>query len=40
MKREIHCKINGEKRTFRADLCSTVLDVLRDVLNLTGTKTS
>ena len=40
MKREIHCKINGEKRTFRADLCSTVLDVLRDVLNLTGTKSS
>lgn len=40
MKREIHCKINGEKRTFRADPCSTVVDVLRDVLTLTGTKSS
>jgi len=40
MKKEIHCKINGEKRTFRADTGSTVLDVLRDVLSLTGTKSS
>ena len=40
MKKEIHCRINGEKRTFRADPCSTVLDVLRDVLSLTGTKSS
>ena len=40
MKKEIHCKINGEKRTFQADPCSTVVDVLRDVLSLTGTKSS
>lgn len=40
MKKEIHCKINGEKRTFRADPCSTVIDVLRDELSLTGTKSS
>jgi aerobic carbon-monoxide dehydrogenase small subunit len=40
MKKEIHCKINGEKRTFQADTGSTVLDVLRDVLSLTGTKSS
>jgi carbon-monoxide dehydrogenase small subunit len=38
MKRDIHCTINGRKMTVFADPCSTVLDVLRDVLHLTGTK--
>ena len=38
MKRDIKCTINGRKRTFYADPCSSVLDVLRDVLHLMGTK--
>lgn len=38
MKRDIHCTINGKKMIVFADPCSTVLDVLRDVLHLTGTK--
>jgi carbon-monoxide dehydrogenase small subunit len=38
MKRDIHCTINGIKRSFYVDTCSSVLDVLRDVLHLTGTK--
>lgn len=38
MKRNIKCTINGRPRTFLADPCSSVLDVLRDVLQLTGTK--
>lgn len=38
MKREIPCTINGRKTKVFADPCSTVLDVLRDVLHLTGTK--
>jgi carbon-monoxide dehydrogenase small subunit len=38
MNREIRCTINGRKRSFSAHPCSTVLDVLRDVLHMTGTK--
>ncbi len=38
MKRDIHCVINGKKTTVFADPCSTVLDVLRNELYLTGTK--
>ena len=38
MKRDIKCTINGRQRTFYADPCMSVLDVLRDVLQLTGTK--
>lgn len=38
MKRDIKCTINGRQRTFYADPCSSVLDVLRDVLHLMGTK--
>jgi carbon-monoxide dehydrogenase small subunit len=38
VKRDITCVINGRKRRFAADPCTTVLDVLRDVLHLTGTK--
>ncbi|MEW6081092.1 MAG: (2Fe-2S)-binding protein [Bacillota bacterium] len=38
MKRDISCAINGRKRRFTAEPCITVLDVLRDVLHLTGTK--
>jgi carbon-monoxide dehydrogenase small subunit len=38
MKKDIHCIVNGRKITVTADPCSTVLDVLRDVLHLTGTK--
>lgn len=38
MKRDIKCTINGRQRTFYTDPCSSVLDVLRDVLHLMGTK--
>jgi carbon-monoxide dehydrogenase small subunit len=38
MKRSISCTINGKRINVFADPCSTVLDVLRDILNLTGTK--
>ena len=38
MQRDIKCTINGRKRTVYADPCSSVLDVLRDVLHLMGTK--
>jgi carbon-monoxide dehydrogenase small subunit len=38
MKRAIRCTINGQKMSIEADPCSTVLDVLRDTLYLTGTK--
>ena len=38
MKRSIRCTINGEKMEIFADPCSTVLDVLRDIVHLTGTK--
>lgn len=38
MKRDIKCTINGRQRTFYADPCSSVLDVLRDVLHMMGTK--
>lgn len=38
MKRDIHCMINGRKTKVFADPCSTVLEVLRETLHLTGTK--
>jgi len=38
MNREIRCTINGRSMVFSADPCATVLDVLRDVLHLLGTK--
>ena len=38
MKTDIRCTINGRGMTVFADPCSTVLEVLRDVLHLTGTK--
>lgn len=38
MKRHISCTINGQKMNIFADPCTTVLDVLRDVVYLTGTK--
>ena len=40
MQTAIRCKINGEQRTIEADNCMTALDVLRDILFLTGTKKS
>ena len=38
MNREIRCTLNGRSMVFSADPCATVLDVLRDVLHLLGTK--
>jgi carbon-monoxide dehydrogenase small subunit len=38
MKKEISCTINGQNMNIEADPCSTVLDVLRDILYFTGTK--
>jgi carbon-monoxide dehydrogenase small subunit len=38
VKTDIRCTINGRGMTVFADPCSTVLEVLRDVLHLTGTK--
>ena len=35
---EIHCTVNGEARTFRAFPMERLLDVLREQLQLTGTK--
>jgi aerobic-type carbon monoxide dehydrogenase small subunit (CoxS/CutS family) len=36
--REITLTINGEPRTVTADVRSTLLDLLRERLHLTGTK--
>lgn len=36
--REFRLIINGEERTFFADECDTLLMVLRDTLDMTGTK--
>ena len=38
MKRDMRCTINGRRIAFSADPGSTVLDILRDVLHLLGTK--
>jgi carbon-monoxide dehydrogenase small subunit len=38
MRTEFYCTVNGKKTRIRADTCSTILDVLRDELHLTGTK--
>jgi aerobic-type carbon monoxide dehydrogenase small subunit (CoxS/CutS family) len=38
MIREINCTVNGKRMKVFAEPCSTVLDVLRDVLHFTGTK--
>ena len=38
MLREIECKINGRPKKFLAEPGMTVMDVLRDILHLTGTK--
>ena len=35
---EIHLNVNGLPRSFRALPCSTLLEILRDKLELTGTK--
>jgi carbon-monoxide dehydrogenase small subunit len=37
-KMEISCIVNGEKRSFRTYPMARLLDVLREVLELTGTK--
>ena len=38
MKSDFSCTINGKKMRVSAHPCSTVLDVLREELHLTGTK--
>jgi carbon-monoxide dehydrogenase small subunit len=35
---ELHLTVNGQPRTILVEPCSTLLDVLRDKLELTGTK--
>jgi aerobic carbon-monoxide dehydrogenase small subunit len=35
---EIHLTVNGVRRTVQAEPCRTLLEILRDELNLTGTK--
>jgi carbon-monoxide dehydrogenase small subunit len=35
---EISCRVNGEKKSFRAHPMARLLDVLREELHLTGTK--